>query len=256
VVAYGMGVDSTAVLVEFARRGIRPDLILFADACGEKRETYAYQPVINEYLRLKSFPEVTVVRYVPQNFKNWPPYYTLEQNCLTNGMLPSISFGFQFKSCSQKWKAAPQHKYLQSWAPGVEWWAAGGRVKKVIGYDAGPKDRKRATYACNGELEDDRYEYWYRLVEWGWDRKRCAREIGNEGLPIPPKSSCYFCAAMQPWEVDALEPGLPSRNRTARSAGAAQVSNHQRAVGARLQEATRLDDRVHPFQGPAANRRE
>jgi len=251
-----MGVDSTAVLVEFARRGIRPDLILFADACGEKRETYAYQPVINEYLRLKSFPEVTVVRYVPQNFKNWPPYYTLEQNCLTNGMLPSISFGFQFKSCSQKWKAAPQHKYLQSWAPGVEWWAAGGRVKKVIGYDAGPKDRKRATYACNGELEDDRYEYWYRLVEWGWDRKRCAREIGNEGLPIPPKSSCYFCAAMQPWEVDALEPGLPSRNRTARSAGAAQVSNHQRAVGARLQEATRLDDRVHPFQGPAANRRE
>ena len=28
VVAYGLGVDSTAMLVEFARRGIRPDLIL------------------------------------------------------------------------------------------------------------------------------------------------------------------------------------------------------------------------------------
>src|SRR5205823_7045341 len=39
VVAYGLGVDSTALLVEFARRGIRPDLILFADTRGEKPET-------------------------------------------------------------------------------------------------------------------------------------------------------------------------------------------------------------------------
>jgi hypothetical protein len=35
VVAYGLGVDSTAMLVEFARRGIRPDLILFADTGGD-----------------------------------------------------------------------------------------------------------------------------------------------------------------------------------------------------------------------------
>ena len=40
VVAYGLGVDSTAMLVEFAHRGIRPDLILFADTGGEKPETY------------------------------------------------------------------------------------------------------------------------------------------------------------------------------------------------------------------------
>lgn len=39
VVAYGLGVNSTAMLVEFARRGIRPDLILFADTGGEKPET-------------------------------------------------------------------------------------------------------------------------------------------------------------------------------------------------------------------------
>jgi hypothetical protein len=36
VVAYGLGVDSTALLVEFARRGLRPDLVLFADTGGEK----------------------------------------------------------------------------------------------------------------------------------------------------------------------------------------------------------------------------
>ena len=36
VVAYGLGVDSTAMLIEFVRRGIRPDLILFADTGGEQ----------------------------------------------------------------------------------------------------------------------------------------------------------------------------------------------------------------------------
>lgn len=32
VVAYGLGVDSTARLIEFAQRGVRPDLILFTDS--------------------------------------------------------------------------------------------------------------------------------------------------------------------------------------------------------------------------------
>ena len=40
VVAYGLGVNSTALLVEFVKRDIRPDLILFADTGGEKPETY------------------------------------------------------------------------------------------------------------------------------------------------------------------------------------------------------------------------
>jgi hypothetical protein len=30
------------MLIEFAHRGIRPDLILFADTGGEKPETYQY----------------------------------------------------------------------------------------------------------------------------------------------------------------------------------------------------------------------
>ena len=131
VVAYGAGVDSTAVLVRFVQLGIRPDLILFANVGGENPETYRYLPIMNAYLAFHDFPTITEVRYVPKKFKNWPPYYTLEQNCLTNGTLPSISFNFRFKSCSQKWKAAPQHNYLKSWAPAVEWWAAGGKVKKL-----------------------------------------------------------------------------------------------------------------------------
>jgi 3'-phosphoadenosine 5'-phosphosulfate sulfotransferase (PAPS reductase)/FAD synthetase len=75
VVAYGLGVDSTAMLIEFAIRDIRPDLILFADTSGEKPETYQYLDVIQPYLRSVGFLEVIVVRYQPK----WAVYDTLEE---------------------------------------------------------------------------------------------------------------------------------------------------------------------------------
>ena len=89
VVAYGLGVDSTAMLIEFAARGIRPDLILFADTGGEKPETYAYLPVIQEYLTRVNFPPVVTVRYQPKR----AAYHTLEGQCLHTGTLPSLAYG-------------------------------------------------------------------------------------------------------------------------------------------------------------------
>ena len=96
VVAYGLGVNSTAMLVEFAKRDIRPDLILFADTGGEKPETYAYMPVIQEYLKSVEFPPVVTVRYQPKT----ATYHTLEEQCLATGTLPSLAYGG--KSCSLK----------------------------------------------------------------------------------------------------------------------------------------------------------
>lgn len=197
IVAYGLGVDSTAVLVELYKRGIRPDAILFADTGDEKQETYDYLPVINKWLRSVGFPEVTVVRYQPLNFKNWPPYATLGENCLTNGTLPSLAFGF--KSCSLKWKVVPQNKWTDTWPMAVDYWQAGGKVLKIIGYDASPKDMKRYAHAQG--MEDAKYKYWYPLVEWGMDRDACKNAIRSVGLPVPPKSACKFCPAIQPSEL-------------------------------------------------------
>ena len=106
VVAYGLGVNSTALLVEFARRGIRPDLILFADTGGEKPETYAYLPTIQDYLAGVGFPPVVTVRYEPRT----APYRTLEDQCLATGTLPSLAYGG--KSCSIKYKKTPQDRYV------------------------------------------------------------------------------------------------------------------------------------------------
>ena len=197
VVAYGMGVDSTAMLVGMHKRGIRPDLILFADTGGEKPETYDYLPVIQRWLRKVGFPPVQIVRYVPRWTKHGH-YTTLEQNCLVNKTLPSLAFGY--KSCSLKWKRAPQDKFVKTWQPAQETWARGKKVVKAIGYDAGPKDMKRGW-----KLKDDEhYDYWYPLREWGITRETAIATIKAAGLPVPVKSACFYCPASKPHEIAAI----------------------------------------------------
>ena len=46
VLAYGIGVDSTALLIELVARGEPPDLVLTADTGSEKPETYEYQAMM------------------------------------------------------------------------------------------------------------------------------------------------------------------------------------------------------------------
>ena len=204
VVSYGVGVDSTALLVALYRRGIRPDLILFADVGeAEKPETYAYLPIINAWLQSIGFPSITIVRYEPTR----APYSTLEGKCLQNQTLPSLAFGKH--SCSLVFKAAPQDKHIAQWRPAVDAWSFGLRVKKAIGYDNGDQDCRRRTKAdkavakkaAQGDRDAARYEYWYPLQEWGIDRIGCLNLIASAGLPLPMKSACWFCPASKKSEI-------------------------------------------------------
>lgn len=211
-----MGVDSTAMLVGMRRLGIRPDLILFADTGGELPETIAYgEQVLRPWLRAIGFPDLIVVRYRPRHGR----YTTLEENCTTLKTLPSLAYGR--KACSAKWKIQPQQHYEAAWHPAQLAWAAGGRVEKWIGYDAGPKDMRRGH-----ELRDSvRYRYVYPLRLWGWDRPRCVGEILDDtelvaiatraGLsPVPRKSACWFCPSNTTDDVRYIvdnHPGLADR---------------------------------------------
>src|SRR5262249_21388167 len=51
---------------------------------------------------------------------------------------------------------------------------------------------------------DPYYAFLYPLQLWGWCRERCKEEIAKEGLPVPPKSACFFCPASKPWEIREL----------------------------------------------------
>jgi hypothetical protein len=193
MVAYGMGVDSTAMLVGLHQRGLRPDAILFADTGSEKPETYAYLPIIQAWLASVDFPPVVVVKRKPCEGKNGY-YETIEQNVIVNSTLPSLAFAG--RACSVKWKHEPQERWARQWAPARRAWATGQKVRKMIGYDDGPADRRRPN------IENDKhYEYEYPLRSWGWDRDECKRQIAGAGLPVPGKSACYFCPSAKPCEL-------------------------------------------------------
>lgn len=194
--AWGAGTDSTAMLIELVEQGEPVDHVLFADTGDEHPRTYAFLDIFRAWLAERDVP-VTVVRNEVRNFKNYPPYRTLGENCLTNGTLPSIAFGFS--ACSQKWKVQPQDAWTRSWPPAQRIWAAGGTVTKLIGYDCSPADQRR--YAQREGYSDPRYTFRYPLREWGWTRDDCIARIGAAGLPQPGKSACMFCTATKPDEL-------------------------------------------------------
>lgn len=204
VVSYGMGVDSTAMLVGLHQRGIRPDAIVFADTGSEKPETYAYLPIISAWLEQVGFPALTVVRYAPKRPRNGD-YTTLEGNCLVNRTLPGMAFGR--KSCSQKWKGEPIDAFVRRrFAVEIK---GGAIIDRAIGYDAGPCDMRRGGVQQRGP-----WRWIYPLREWGWDRDRCIAEIEAAGLPVPVKSACFFCPITKPDELIQLagrHPGLARR---------------------------------------------
>lgn len=191
VVSYGMGEDSTALLVGLWLAKVRPHSILFSDVGNERAETYAYLPVMNAWLEWVGFPLVTVVSYKPKKFLN-RPYRTLAGNCLANWTLPGIAFGF--KSCSLKWKGEILDKWVRDHIQGGAY--------RAIGYDCSPRDTKRFALAQKKEATVD--QFVYPLQAWGWTRELCQRVTALAGLPNPGKSSCYFCTSMKPWEVQEL----------------------------------------------------
>ena len=212
IVNYGMGVDSTAMLVGMLARGERPDLVIFADTGSEKPETYAYLPVINAWLESVGFPQVTVVKYRP----TVAPYDTLLGNMFANDTIPSMAYGRG--QCSQKFKAEVMDAWLlgksrgpwkgEGWGPALAAKMAGVKIVKCIGYDDSSADRKRANRVK--DKVDPVFDYRYPLQEWHWSREECIAQIKAAGLPVPLKSACFFCPASKKWEVKWLAAKHPA----------------------------------------------
>lgn len=235
-VCWGAGWDSTAMLIEMQRRGIRPDLITFADVGAEKPGTYEFIPVFQEWLRDHDFPEATICTYEPlaatttryraavldvadrlgiqlseQQVARLSRIYG---NLVANETLPGIAFGM--KSCSIKWKVEAQEPPRLMAAPLLAAWHAGERVSKLIGFDATEDHRTfgdgkgmQIGTAAGVPKYGDRYDVAYPLREWGLDRAACGRIITAAGLPLPPKSACFFCPAMKDLEILQLQKSDP-----------------------------------------------
>lgn len=197
----------TALLIGLHQHRIPVDLILFADTGAEHPHTYAYLEVMDRWLKDHGMPPIIRVYKTTRDGKR----LTLEDECLQSCSLPSIAYGF--KRCSLKHKIGPQEKFCNHYPPCQKAWAAGKRVVKFIGYDAG--EGYRSDKVLLGDLADRKYSKWYPLMEWGWTRDDCIRQIEAAGLPQPGKSSCFFCPSMKPDEITALREQHPDLFRRA-----------------------------------------
>lgn len=203
IVCYGGGVDSTAMLIKLRDQGIIPRFIGFADVGGEKPETYEYVEIMSRWCVANGFPPVTICKH---RTLASTPYEDLAGNNTANETLPSLAFGM--KSCSIKWKQGPQDKAIMGCKRGANqcdphplWLEAqdlGIKPVKLIGYDAGPADQRRAMRLT---VSDDNFSYRYPLQQLGMAREECISTIIEEGLPVPIKSACWFCPASQKWEL-------------------------------------------------------
>lgn len=194
VLSFGGGVNSTAMLLCLVQRGQAPDLILFSDTGGEFPETYAHIREIQDWCATKGI-EFRIVSNAGRGQGD-----SLEDNCLKRAELPSLAYGF--KGCSVKWKRQPMDRYMKTREDAKALWAAGERIEKCIGIDAGERHRAVLT-------SDKDYNYRYPLVEWGMDREACIKIIQDHGFSVPRKSSCFFCPAMRKKEILQMQQDHP-----------------------------------------------
>lgn len=146
------------------------------------------------------------------------PYTDLYGNCMANETLPSLAFGMS--SCSVKYKIQVQDQFIKGVTKGPNarpphpaWIAAkatGERIIKLIGYDAGPADRRRSKSLPSADAD---FDYIYPLQLLGWSRLDCVNAItlALGSAMVPVKSACFFCPAAKHWELyemAAEEPAL------------------------------------------------
>lgn len=218
IVAFGGGTDSTAMLIEMAKRDEpAPHAILFADTGGEHPHTYAHVATFSAWLSDRRYPAITTVRAGSES---------LESMCLRLGVLPAVAYGW--KTCSARYKTEPQEKWANNDPACKAEWAAGGLVTRVIGFEYGEERRVRPA--------DKKYANRYPLIEWEMDRDDCKAVILAAGLRLPGKSSCFFCPNMKKGEIDALAATYPAllERALAMEDGAAARSTSVLGLGRRF----------------------
>lgn len=173
VFSYGGGTNSVAGLIGLRDRGIVPDVILFADTGGERPWTYKHIEIMQEWCKKNGFPIINICSETK----------TLEQDCLDRNALPGLAYGF--KSCSEHFKIRPQKRWLKK--NGIQ------ADVFYVGIDADEEHR----------VKDDP-KTQYPLIQWGWGRAECIEAIKKEGIPLPGKSSCFFCPSMKQTEIREL----------------------------------------------------
>jgi hypothetical protein len=181
VLSYGGG-HQTAGMLAMIKLGKlpRPDIIVFADTGGEIPETYHH---LEHYG--KPFAEELGIPFITAQFTRFGKVETLEDFSLRYKWIPQP---FQ-RTCTNQFKIQVIHKELRKYK-GKE------PVNVWIGISTDEAHRRK-------ESRVKWLNNVYPLIDNGISRKDCDYAMVEVGMPIPPKSGCFFCpfANRERWRV-------------------------------------------------------
>lgn len=211
VLNFGGGTNSAALAIECIRRGIRIDLMPFADTGSEFPHTYDFVDRFSEWSVAHGGPAVSVVRWIRVRGEEAGRFIPLHDWCFQHKTVPSRTFGLS--GCTVKWKQQPVDKWLQQHPLVKAEHEAGRAVERLIGYDA--DEWMRAERMLEKNPRPDLWIWRAPLVEWDIDRDDCVEIIREAGLPQPGKSSCWMCPSLKKKEVLELAANYPDLARKA-----------------------------------------
>ncbi len=190
VFSYGGGVQSTAALVLAARGTIDFPTFLFANV-GDDSE----QPATITFVREVAIPYAAAhgvnVIEIAKTKRDGSPAPTLLQR-LEQADSRSVPIPVKMsrngapgtRSCTSDHKIRVIHKWLRQ--QGVT-----AALPAIMGVGISTDEIQRVKPGT--DPRSPLQSRVYPLIDLGLDRAACAEVIRSEGLPVPGKSSCWFC---------------------------------------------------------------
>lgn len=186
VVSYGGGVQSTALLVLAARGAIDFPIFLFANV-GDDSEHPATLRYVAEVARPYAAAHGIELHEVQRLRRDGTPETLLDRlhrskRSITIPVRMPAPLGFMRRNCTQDFKVRTIEKWLKQHGASAECPAV---TAIGISHDE--------AHRANSRKESPVQQKVYPLLELRMDRNDCRTVIAAAGLPVPPKSSCWFC---------------------------------------------------------------
>lgn len=176
ILSFGGGLQTTAMAIMVAKGELEIDMAIFSDTGVEKPETYWY---IKNYIKpMFKVPFITVHSHLGD----------LYTHCWDKKIIPSVIHRW----CTDKFKVRPIEKYLKQES-----------IKDSIIYIGFSSDES------NRANKPSRMTRQFPLIERGISAIDCVGIISDYGLPVPLRSSCYFCVFAPYTEWNWLKNNYP-----------------------------------------------
>ena len=163
VLSFGGGVNSVALMILLLREGLPLDEAVFADTGGEVPETYDYLSIAKDYLGDHGVP-LTVLSKGGR---------TLYDVAWDRHVFPSAIWRWS----TRDFKITPIQRHYRS---------LGSHINQYLAIARDEIHR----------MKDSRVDYvtnLFPLIDHHMTRADCVALIEDAGLPVPQRSSCFFC---------------------------------------------------------------